>query len=126
MKKTGMMWGLCITMGLSTASFAGAKDSSPVYVDPVNGVAIANMGAARNSPDTNMNLYCHTNSYDYGYCSATDASGTTVSCMTNNASMLAVIRSMSSDAAVLFYFDSTGTCTDIMVGTGSHHEPKAP
>lgn len=126
MKKTGMMLGLCIAMGLSATSFAGAKDSFPVFVDPVNGVATGNMGSARNSPDTNMNMYCYTNSYDYGYCTATDASGATVSCLTTNASMVAVIRSMNSDSAVLFYFDSTGTCTDILVGTGSHHEPKTP
>jgi hypothetical protein len=126
MKKTGTMVGLCLAMGLSTASFAGAKDTFAVYIDTASRFAIGSMGSARNSTDTHQNMYCYTNTSGYGYCMATDASGTSVGCSTSNANMLATIRSLNSDSYLQFFYDGGGYCTSILVGTGSHYEAKVP
>ncbi|RKG83187.1 hypothetical protein D7W79_00665 [Corallococcus exercitus] len=113
-------------MGLSTASFAGAKSSQPIYVDNVNRAFSGSMGSVRNSSDTTQSLYCSSSSAGYGSCIATNASGVSVSCLTTNANLLAVIRSVNSDSYVQVTYDSTGNCTSILVGTGSNHEPKQP
>ncbi|WP_375756288.1 hypothetical protein [Corallococcus exercitus] len=126
MKKSGMMLGLCVAMGLSTASFAGSKGGMSVYVDTVNRHFNGSMGTARNSADSNQNLYCYISSSGYGVCMATDAAGTNASCFTNNAGMVSVINSLNSDSYVQISYDSAGTCTSILVGTGSHHDPKQP
>ena len=126
MKKTGMMWGLCVAMGLSTASFAGAKDSYPVYVDTVTRFFSGSMGSARNSTGFQQNLYCYSSTSGYGVCQARDAAGTPASCVTSDANMIAAIRSVNTDSYVSVSYDSSGNCTSILVGTGSHHEPKQP
>ncbi|MBN8229481.1 hypothetical protein JYK02_18380 [Corallococcus macrosporus] len=126
MKKMGMMFGLCLAMGLSTASFAGSKGGFPVTVDTVGRFFSGSMGTARNSTDSNQNLYCYTNSSGYGVCFATDSIGTNASCYTTNANLVSVIRSLNSDSYLQVAYDNTGACTSIMVGTGSHHDPKQP
>ncbi|NOK31877.1 hypothetical protein HMI49_01505 [Corallococcus exercitus] len=126
MKKTGMMLGLCIAMGLSTASFAGAKDSHSVYVNVGARIFVGIMGAARNSPDSQQTLYCYVYSSGFAHCLATDASGISASCVTGDAELLSVIRSLHSDSYLEVSYDSSGACTNIVVGNASIFEPKQP
>ncbi|RYZ44556.1 MAG: hypothetical protein EOO72_05915 [Myxococcaceae bacterium] len=61
-----------------------------------------------------------------GWCHAKEASGTTASCATIDAGMLATIRSLNSDSNLQVMYDSLGECTFIDVATGSHCETKGP
>ena len=61
-----------------------------------------------------------------GWCHAKEASGTTASCATIDAGMLATIRSLNSDSRLEGLYDSAGMCTFIFVATGSHFETKGP
>ncbi|CAM3560131.1 hypothetical protein G4177_05900 [Corallococcus sp. ZKHCc1 1396] len=127
MKKTRMMLGLCVAMGLSTASFAGTKVSSPVVVNTVARTFSGSLGSARNSADTQQLLICYTlTSGTTAVCQARDASGVSVSCTTTNAALLAQVRSLNSDSYLQATYDVSGNCTDIVVGTGSSFEPKVP
>ncbi|RKG65959.1 hypothetical protein D7V80_21625 [Corallococcus sp. CA054B] len=126
MKKTGMMWGLCVAMGLSAISFAGERFSASVYVNTTTRAFSGNLGTARNGLDSVSYLWCASNSAGVGRCYAKDASGTTASCATIDADMLATIRSLNSDSNLQVSYDSLGECTFIHVATGSHFETKGP
>ncbi|MHA7627853.1 hypothetical protein [Corallococcus sp. M7] len=126
MKKTGMMWGLCVAMGLSAVSFAGIKGSNQVSVDPVGRAFNGTMGAVRNSPDNRQSLYCLTYSSGVGVCVATDAAGVTVSCSTSDPAQIAAIRSLNSDGFLTVTYNASGVCTTIVAGVGSAYDPKQP
>ncbi|NOK17577.1 hypothetical protein [Corallococcus carmarthensis] len=126
MKKTGMMWGLCVAMGLSAISFAGERFSSSVFVNTTTRAFSGNLGTARNSSDGVQYLWCSTVSTGAGFCYAKDASGVAASCSTSDAEMVATIRALNSDSNLQVSYDSTGTCTFIWVSTGSHFETKGP
>lgn len=126
MKKMGMMWGLCIAMGLSTLSIAGEKFSASVFVNTTTRAFSGNLGTARNSSDGLQHLWCSSVSTGVGYCYAKDASGVTASCATIDAGMIATIRSLNSDSNLQVTYDSAGYCTLIWISTGSHFETKGP
>ncbi|RYZ44072.1 MAG: hypothetical protein EOO71_00955 [Myxococcaceae bacterium] len=126
MKKTGMMWGLCVAMGLCTASFAGERFSSSVFVNTTTRAFSGNLGTARNSSDGLQNLSCYTVSTGAGGCSATDSSGVSASCVTSDAEALATIRALNEDSNLQVSYDSMGVCTFIWVFTGSKYETKGP
>ncbi|RKG80974.1 hypothetical protein D7V88_26835 [Corallococcus terminator] len=83
------------------------------------------MGTARNSADTQQLLVCYTVSAGTtAVCQARNAAGVAVSCTTTNATLVAQVRSLNSDSFLQAAYDSSGNCTDIVVGTGSTFEPK--
>ncbi|MBN9688491.1 MULTISPECIES: hypothetical protein [unclassified Corallococcus] len=125
MKKTGMMLGLCVAMGLSTASFAGEKFSYPVAVDTTNQTFSGSMGTARNSTDTLQILSCFY-STSFVSCFAQDDSGVSASCLSTDAELVATVRALGSDSYLQVNYDNAGTCTSIIVGAGSYFEPKQP
>ncbi|WP_338275139.1 hypothetical protein [Corallococcus caeni] len=126
MKKTGMMWGLCVAMGLSTIGFAGERFSSSVFINTTTRAFSGNLGTARNGSDFVSYLWCASTGSGVGWCHAKDASGVTASCVTTDAGMLETIRSLNSDSNLQVLYDNTGLCTYIYVATGSHFETKGP
>ncbi|AFE03663.1 hypothetical protein COCOR_00714 [Corallococcus coralloides DSM 2259] len=126
MKKTGMMWGLCVAMGLSAISFAGERFSSSVSLDATARRFSGNLGTARNGSDSLSYMWCASTGSGVGWCHARDAAGVTLSCATTDAGMLATIRSLNSDSRIEVLYDSAGMCTFIYVATGSHFETKGP
>jgi hypothetical protein len=117
---------LVLPMLLPLAAEAGAKCSSPVFIDTVNRFARGAFGSARNSADGLQNLTCTSYSWGYVFCQARDVNNVNVSCGTSNAAFVNMVRAMESTAYVSFSWDAAGTCTDLIVGNSSCHEPKQP
>jgi hypothetical protein len=104
---------------------------SPSTVGVTPSAGYGSMGSARNSSDTRQYIGCSVDTYATGtaasvYCSATDASGRTAACASYNPVLVAAANSLSGDSYVAFYFDGSGTCTELYTTTASSFAPKNP
>jgi len=107
----------------STAALAGYRHTLEVGIDDVGRVAWGDLGYVFNTSDRTQYMGCY-NSGTSGTCYARDRTGLTRTCSTSNAGMLAVIRSLSGDSYLLFYWDASGNCTSVDVHNGSNTAPK--
>ena len=111
------------------SAWAGYKGNFPVYVNTSSRVAGGALSSARNSADTIQSLGCAVWSLPgtrYAQCYAEDASGTYVSCMTTDASMIATASTVTGDSTLDFDWDVNHNCTYLSVEQQSYVAPKNP
>jgi hypothetical protein len=112
----------------ATSAQAGLRTFLPVSINDTAMNAQGALGAARSTSDTRQYLSCKTSSDTsnsvLGQCFAVNADGVFRSCFTFNANLVAAMRSIGSDASVLFGWDVNGACTGVSVYSGSDTPPK--
>jgi hypothetical protein len=80
---------------------------------------------ARTSANANSQIYCYSYA-TYAFCTLYNGLGDGyVACSTQDANMMAVIRSLNSDAYVGISVDTAGNCTSVTAGNESAYAPKA-
>ena len=120
----------------TTAASAGRRVIEPVRVfDEVDHATAKSTGGgraqgaladARASPDSIQNIGCWTTEHE-GVCYATDATGKTRGCVTQDPEQLAVIRSLTPESMLYFRWTSiaSASCASIYVVTDSTYKPAA-
>jgi hypothetical protein len=114
------------TMVLGGTALGGQQQYHPVVVSQTFRVAYGSMGDARNSADATQYIGCHLYSNSSGTtlaCEAVDAAGTTGTCTTNDANMIATARSIGSASRIHFEWSSISGCTVLQVQNYSWARP---
>jgi hypothetical protein len=112
---------------MANASRAGMKGTnSVVNINAATRTATGSLGLARNSANTVEYIGCSSDSNGSVTCSARNAAGTTVQCVTSNSSMREMLHSLDGDSFVSFTWDTSGGCTRIYVDNYSFWPQKAP
>ena len=117
---------VCMVFAAGTA-LAGFKTAQQVVIG--SGFANGDLGYVHNTPDATQYIGCYLYAYPnqlYGGCYARDLGGNYASCYTTNVNMMNVMASLKSDGYVLFYWDTSGSCTFVEQVTGSYEAPKTP
>jgi hypothetical protein len=120
--------GAALVAVLSGTAYAGLKSNSTVFINTATRVANGSLGAARNTADAVQHIGCYTNAFPASvttFCQARNAAGTSVSCSTSSANLVAVVRGMTGDSHLWFSWDAAGTCTEIDVYNVSQTPPKS-
>jgi hypothetical protein len=136
MKQCKMVSFLAAMLLPATALYAGVHHATEVHITlDTQGNAIGASGglaAAHNSADANQSINCVAR-LTGGFCFAHDATADTAGavnsalCFTQDATFLARIGTIDSDAFVAFGLDpTTGQCTTIEVRHNSAYGPKVP
>lgn len=107
----------------SGAVFAGAKSIAPLSVNAASRYANAGLGETHNTANTTEYIECGTNGTT-GFCTVRDSSANMYSCMTTDASLLTVIRSMSDESYISVRWDAAGVCTYVLSYASSRTEAK--
>jgi hypothetical protein len=107
-------------------SLAGNKTTGEVTA--YSNAGFGSVGGARNSADTTQYIECSTavspQQGHHGFCTARDASGTTVGCFTSDANMIRVLASVNASSYIYFRFDTaTGECSQVTVKNSSRYPP---
>jgi hypothetical protein len=92
------------------AVLAGSQSISPLSVNAANRYASAGLAETHNTTNTTEYIECGTNGTT-GFCTIRDSSANMYSCMTTDASLLSVIRSMSDESYISLRWDAAGVCT---------------
>jgi hypothetical protein len=95
------------------AVLAGAKSISPLSVNAASRFANAGLGETHNTANTTEYIECGSNGTT-GFCTVRDSSNNLYSCMTTDASLLSVIRSMSDESYISIRWDAGGVCTYVL------------
>ncbi len=89
-----------------------------------SGFASGTLSNARSSSDSNQRIYCYTYP-TFGACVAFPSTLTSgISCSTQDAGMLAVMRSVNGDSSVFFQADTQGNSVNVVVYNDSANMPK--
>jgi hypothetical protein len=115
-------------ISISPPAHAGFKGNLNVTADPVNRFANGAIGSVRNSADASQYIYCyatHATSAN-AFCVARDIAGTAVSCFTTDPNKVALVSAMTSYSYIYFSFDTSGTCTQLLVENASYYPPMVP
>jgi hypothetical protein len=122
-----------IALLLQTQAFAGVYTGQTVVVS--GNVAYGSVLAARDSADSKGSISCYLGSYvtnaditnttanNYLSCGATDATGHSYSCYTNNppATWITMMASINEVSWIYFYGDAAGHCQGLNVSQGSQY-----
>ena len=88
------------------------------------------VGTARNSADSNQDIYCyvsHATSSGYSIlCTATDSAGNSVYCNSTDSNKAIVLGAMTDYSYVFFSYDANHVCTNILVENDSCLPPMIP
>lgn len=101
---------------------AGRRDVIPVEI--TDRYAQGSINDARSSADNMQVIGCYTGEY-HGLCYAVDAAGLARGCSTRDPEQLAVLRSISSDSIIVFYWDKEGICSHVSIGNYSVYRSAA-
>ena len=123
-------------MLLTGFAYAGLVQPSPVDVDLVNMTAIGDQFTARTAADDISFIGCGTrnfddgagNSFRFGFCQAGDADGDSITCFTQNDSLLDEMRAQSDYSWITFSWQDDGSggfeCIRVGFSTQSFYLPK--
>lgn len=128
MKLKGIL--VAVAVFFSTVTFAGYKQPQNVAIDMDAQTAIGDMLSAANSKSPDETIGCGTrtfddglgNSYQWGFCQATDADGNYVTCTVyDNDNLLTAMRSLSDFSFIIFSWadDGAGNLTCTYVGSST-------
>jgi hypothetical protein len=112
-----------------TAVYARAGQRyTPLQVGIGMTAAYGALGSAHNSSDSVQYIGCSVDTYATGaspmmYCSAQNASRS-VYCSSSNPQLITAANSLSGDSYLAFFFDASGTCTELYITTASSYAPK--
>ncbi len=117
-----LVFALTLTSTAATA-IAGKRDEIPVSIS--SRFAQGALADARASADNNQYIGCYTTEYS-GTCVAIDAATeASAACTTQDPEQLAVIRSITTESAIVFSWNRDGTCRTVTVWTSSFLKPAA-
>ena len=102
----------------STAALAGLRTSNQVVIVDDKSYAIGDLSATSNTSDRTQVLGC-SSEIGFAVCYATDSTGRSRGCTTSDPEILAVMRSLSGDSTLVFYWDTSGHCTQVYVENSS-------
>jgi hypothetical protein len=119
--------GVALTVCMASGgALAGYTQAIPVTLEGAAGApngAIGGIGAARYSSDPVQDIGCEiyspAGSTPTALCYATNAAGTTVSCLTTDVNLVATAGRISEATVLNFTFTSNGDCALVMVDNGS-------
>ena len=120
-----------VLMGDGSAT-AGVKTDEPVSVSfnqDGSGGASGALGTARNSANQEEFIGCvlhGSRGRVFASCSVRDAAGTSMGCLASDPALLEVLKSVTSDAVIFFFWDAQANCTEIAIETASNDAPKLP
>ena len=134
MRKRHLLATVTMTL-LAGIAYAGLIQPAPVVIDFDNFTAFGDQWTARTADDDTSFIGCGTRNIDdgmgfsfrFGFCQAGDADGNTVTCFTENPSLLDEMRANNSYAFVTFSWDDDGagnlTCNRVGFSTQSFYLP---
>jgi hypothetical protein len=103
---------------------AGTRSQIGVNVSEAGRYAYGSLVDARGSADNVQQISCWTNS-NAGYCYAVSSANVWGSCYTTNPAFISVLRGISGESYVSFYWDAGGNCTYVTVQNASFMRPGA-
>jgi len=117
--------GALLLAAMSASVFAGDKATNEVNIQALapKPFASGDLGYVRNTPDTVQYIGCQS-SQSSGSCWAKNAAGEYKTCVTSDAAMLAVIRSLNGDGHLMFGWNGDGSCREVRVTHDSRYAPK--
>ncbi len=129
-KRTFVVSALGIVLLAGATAFAGAKSNFPLQVNTASRQAWGELGATRNSADGNAYFTCqiythYSSGADLVDCWGSNTAGTSFSCTSTDADIIAAARTIGSDDYVAIYWDSNSTCTALTVRKSSTQAPKS-
>jgi hypothetical protein len=107
-----------LTLG---TAYAGAEFGTTTAVS--NTVIYGTIGNTRNSADTVQYIYIDDRGSSITV-NAKNSAGTTKSCATNSATMMATLRGITDGSRFYINHNNLGTCTIVRTFTGSVYQPK--
>ncbi len=120
-----MIVGLTLSLFAAGSAMGGNRTVlANVAIDDAIRFAYGNFADARGSADSRQMIGCYYNA-SLGYCTATNAAGTSRTCTTTNAALLDVIRTLTSESYVYFQWNTDGTCSYVLVENSSRYKPAA-
>ncbi len=114
-----------VLAGTTSTASAGARVTSPVWIDREDRIVMGSFGDTRATADNIQYISCVTGAFGIGSCAAVDASGRMAACSTFTPDQLATIRSLTQHSFIVFSWDKSGTCTSIEVVNASWSTPAA-
>jgi len=124
-KVMGLLLGGAIVLSTAAASAGWKGNAWPNAVCNSLGCwGSGSFGTTRATSNNSDEMLCY-QSPTYADCTVY-AGGVTASCGTTDPNMIAVIRSLNSDAYIYFASDTTGKCTTISTYNDSGYVPKTP
>jgi hypothetical protein len=130
MKIVAACLGLATAFAVSATALAGYKSGSEVVMTAT--YAYGDVGAVRNSTDSNQYIGCGISAYNSGgaasgACYARTSAGVYRSCQVSASTpeQVKVIMGINSDSQIFFMWDANGVCTYVGSETRSYSPPKA-
>jgi hypothetical protein len=118
---------MAVVVGAMPA-YAGLHTSLPVTVSPLSMWGEGILSSVFLSADTIQGLECIGQGSNSLICYAQDATGNSVMCTLPTAAspppIIQTLAAMTSDAEVVFFFNSSGTCTSLQLTVASSTPPK--
>jgi hypothetical protein len=114
----GIVVAAVMTLGVSTAAFAGFHQAQQVVIIDASSFANGDLGYVHNTPDTIQYIGC-TSSGSSASCFARNLAGLSRSCSTSSATMLDAIHALNGDSYLIFGWNASGQCTFINVQNAS-------
>jgi hypothetical protein len=132
MKRALVISGLLLTCLAAGVARAGYKSPQVTVVNLTSRLANGQLGYARNSPDTTQYIGCSRTVTASGggilECSAMSAASVYGSCWVSDpvqvANLSPAIASMTDGSRIMFWWDASGRCTQILVQNNSIYEPQ--
>jgi hypothetical protein len=117
-----------LAVSVPSMVLAGATTPFPVEIDMDNMFAAGDMATARLSNNDDELIGCgsrtDTSGFVFGFCQATDSSGTSVQCFTTDPGLVEAIRAHADFSFILFAWDVSQECTLIRNSTQSFYVPE--
>lgn len=137
MTKHDTKWAaVALTALVGMGAWAGAKVAYNVslsFGSNGTGGASAALGSVRNNASSVEQMGCDVHTYgpsigggQLAYCTATDSSGTFVSCLSRDPAFVNAVRGIKGDSGLEFHWTASGDCMFIRVSDSSIHPPKDP
>lgn len=128
MKKLAIASLALLATGALGTAWAGQQLVQPVVINLAARNAIGVLASARKSADSVQYIGCQL-SQGAGlpgsmYCSATDAAGTVVACVSSDPGLVHAVGAIHEDSSLLFYWDKAGMCTQLVIANYSSYETK--
>jgi hypothetical protein len=114
-----------MALGLvGTASvMAGNRFAPVVFIDDGSRFASGSLSGAHNTADRVQLIGCTVGSF-ITHCVARNSAGTTRSCFTSDAALVANARAINSESILSFSWNENGQCTGVNVDNTSRSPPK--
>lgn len=112
-----------VLMAVASVASAGRVTNQAVTINDATRSAVGNLVDARDSTDNKQRIGCWSNPWGASGCMATNAEGTTRTCVIHDAIMVEQVRAIASTSQIWFQWDAEGTCSAMSLYHGSDLRP---